>query len=419
MRYRAITLAFFLAVALFAWPRACLTTAATTGAAAPTQRRAQTERRTAPAGYARFSHRTGQHQLACDTCHKFPSTNWQQVRKKDEAFPDITEFPEHHSCLNCHRRQFFARERPAPVICSVCHVASSPRNTTRYSFPSLAAAFVASPRGQDFASDFSIYFTHDKHIELVGRAEPDVSPAARVRFATTSFAQEKKQEKKQEKQEKKAEAPQADKSCSVCHQTYQPQGDSNDEYVTKPPKNLDDAFWLKRGTFKTIPVGHAACFTCHSQDNTDLKPGPAECATCHRFALAPPAPAHMDFDPQTAITEGITDHTILAAWRKRTSAAAFRHEGGLHPTLTCTTCHNVTKLDTLDDRTKVIPVRTCGGAGTGCHIATTADEVGALNFELDAKRAKPAFQCVKCHLNYGKEPIPQSHASALPALKAQ
>jgi hypothetical protein len=229
-----------------------------------------------------------------------------------------------------------------------------------------------------------------------------------VRFVAASFGQEKKEE-----------AAQADKSCSVCHQTYQPQGDSDDEYVTKPPKNLDDAFWLKKGTFKTIPASHAACFTCHSQDNTDLKPGPTDCAACHKLAPAPPVHTHMDFEPQTAVMEGITDHTILAAWRKRTSAAAFRHEGGLHPTLTCTTCHNVTALNTLDDRTKVIPVRTCGGAGTGCHIATTADEVGALNFEIDAKRAKPTFQCVKCHLNYGKKSIPNSHVSALTSFKPQ
>ena len=405
MRARAIIVAFFLALALavFAWPRVRATTAA-----------AQTERRNAPAGvrklrvdYTRFSHRTQQHQLACDNCHKFPSANWQQVRKKDEAFPDITEYPQHQSCLNCHRQQFFARERPAPAICSVCHVASSPRNTTRYPFPSLGTAFLAAPRGQNFASDFSVYFTHDKHVELVGRQAPVVKPNARVRFVAAAFAQEQKE----------AEA-QADKSCAVCHQTYQPQGDANDEYVTKPPQNVDDAFWLKKGTFKTIPVSHAACFTCHSQDNTDLKPGPADCAMCHK--LAPPAPpAHMDFDPHTAATEGITDHTILAAWRARTSAATFRHEGGLHPTLACTACHNVTALDTLDHKTKVVPVQTCGGAGTGCHITTTPDEVGALNFEVDAKRAKPVFQCTKCHLNYGKEPIPKSHESTLPALKPQ
>src|SRR2546423_1731975 len=171
-RHRLIALAIFCALALagLICPRFVSTAAWSSVEPAP-QARARTERRTRPArvDYTHFSHRTGQHQLACDTCHKFPSANWPQVRKKDEAFPDITEYPEHQSCLRCHRQQFFARERPAPAICSVCHVASSPRNTTRYPFPSLGTAFLASPRGENFTSDFNVFFTHDKHVELVGR----------------------------------------------------------------------------------------------------------------------------------------------------------------------------------------------------------------------------------------------------------
>src|SRR5215831_10770700 len=64
--------------------------------------------------YANFSHQThvvGQ-KLACDSCHKFPSSNWKEVRKGDAAYADVTDFPEHASCLNCHRQQFFTRERP-------------------------------------------------------------------------------------------------------------------------------------------------------------------------------------------------------------------------------------------------------------------------------------------------------------------
>lgn len=423
IHYRTCALILFcvLATAGFAGSRLRSTSVAasadpTEPASAQFQRRRNTPANTRKPhiDYTRFSHQTAQHKLACDNCHKFPSANWQQVRKKDDAFPDISEYPEHASCLKCHREQFFARERPAPSICSVCHVANSPRNTTRYPFPSLIPAFLASPRGQDFTSDFQVFFPHDKHIEIVGQLKQRPDELRGVSFVNASFAQQKQEAKKEERKEASAE-----KSCVVCHQTYMRQGDSNDEYVTKPPKNLDDAFWLKKGTFKTIPLSHAACFTCHSQDNTDLKPGPADCATCHRLAPAPSAHARTDFDPQTAAAEGITDRTILNAWRKRVSAATFRHEGGLHPTLTCTTCHNIMKLNTLDDRTKVIPVRTCGGAGTGCHIATTSDEVGALNFELDARKEKSAFQCAKCHLIYGKESIPNSHVSALTSFKTQ
>src|SRR5207247_9147352 len=89
--------------------------------------------------YSSFSHRTHveKQKLACDSCHKFPTKNWKEVRKGDAAFQDVADFPEHASCLNCHREQFFARERPAPVICSNCHVAVSPRGIARFLFPSL------------------------------------------------------------------------------------------------------------------------------------------------------------------------------------------------------------------------------------------------------------------------------------------
>src|SRR5687767_9471517 len=67
--------------------------------------------------YSQFSHSTHvtTQKLACDSCHKFPTKNWKDVRKGDAAFPDVAEFPEHSACLECHRTQFFARERPAPA----------------------------------------------------------------------------------------------------------------------------------------------------------------------------------------------------------------------------------------------------------------------------------------------------------------
>src|SRR4026209_1146438 len=104
--------------------------------------------------YSKFLHRTHveQQKLACDSCHKFPSRNWKEVRKGEEAFPDVTDFAEHQACLNCHRTQFFAREWPSPAICSNCHVAVTPRNTARYPFPSLGEPFLASKIGQTFVS---------------------------------------------------------------------------------------------------------------------------------------------------------------------------------------------------------------------------------------------------------------------------
>jgi len=108
--------------------------------------------------YSKFSHSTHtvKEKLACGSCHKFPTSNWKDVRQGDAAFPDVAEFPEHGTCLNCHRKQFFARQRPAPAICSNCHVKVTPQNTARFVFPSLGDA-------RDLVSDFQVKFPHDKH----------------------------------------------------------------------------------------------------------------------------------------------------------------------------------------------------------------------------------------------------------------
>jgi hypothetical protein len=345
--------------------------------------------------YTKFSHQTHvvNQKLACNSCHKVPSKNWKLVRKADAAFPDVADFPEHASCLNCHREQFFARERPAPSICSNCHIAISPRDTARWLFPSLGDLTDPKLKRRDFVSEFGVGFPHDKHLDVVGlnNFQKDV-------FVFASL------------QEKKSGPP---KSCPVCHGTYQPQGKSSEEYATKPPKNLGDNFWLKKGTFKTVPNSHTVCFTCHNADS-GIAPEPKDCNTCHK--LVRPMQLKVDFDPKLPASMGVTDTMILARWSRRISAGAFRHEGGEHPDLNCLNCHNVTKFNTLDAKTLKVPVQTCGGA-EGCHATTTLDEGGALNFELAERKKDPNFVCTKCHITFGKEPVPENHPQAIPAPK--
>jgi hypothetical protein len=345
--------------------------------------------------YSRFSHRTHveQQKLACDSCHKVPSKNWKEVRKSDAAFPDVSDFPEHSSCLNCHRRQFFARERPAPVICANCHVNNSPRDTSRYLFPSLGDVSDPAKKTREFISEFGVGFPHDKHLDVVGL---NTSGTNSGRFVAVSF------------QEKKDGPP---RSCPICHQTYQPQGNSSNEYVTKPPNNLGDNFWLKKGTFKTIPDSHAVCFTCHNSDS-GIAPEPKDCNVCHKLR-SPDAILKVDFDPKLVTDMGITDRVILARWTRRISAGAFRHEGGEHPDLNCMSCHNVAMFNVLDAKTLQVPVRSCGGAD-GCHVSATTDDGGALNFEIDQKKKDPAFVCTKCHITFGKDGIPENHPRAIP-----
>ena len=394
----------------FVCPR--LTSTATEPLVAPSaqqRRRTQTPSRTSSqpqrASYTEFSHRVAAHRKACDSCHKFPSANWKEVRKGDEAFPDITEYPQHASCLECHRQQFFSGARPN--ICSVCHVNVTPRGGARHPFPNPSESYDASPRGQTAVSDFQIYFPHDKHEGVVAARTEALEVERSARFVRASLVSFTLPSHRQESD---------DSSCSVCHQTYQPQGDEEEEFATPRPKDLpEEAFWLKRGTFKTTPTSHAKCFTCHSTDS-GLTPASNDCAACHKL-LAPGqtlrlAEAHDDFDPKLAASMGIRDRTILEKWSRR-DTARFRHEWLPHAALTCNACHNVSALNTLDERRKKVSVLSCGGEGTGCHIESSSE--GVLNLAVEKKRADPTFQCTKCHLDNGGRPLPESHVKAVAA----
>ena len=346
--------------------------------------------------YTKFSHTTHvvTQKLACSSCHKVPSKNFKDLRKGDAAFPDVTDFPEHSSCLTCHKEQFFARERPAPSICSNCHIAVTPKDTTRWLFPSLGDVTDPKLKRREFISEFGVGFPHDKHIDVVG-----LNLGRRQLFTNVLF------------QEKKPAPP---KSCPVCHETYQPQGKSSEEYLVKPPQNIGDNFWLKKGTFKTIPSSHTICFTCHSADS-GIAPEPKNCEMCHK--LVTPTPLKVDFDPKLATTMG-ADKFMVARWGRRQSSGAFRHEGGEHPDLSCLNCHKVDNeaFRTVDPKTMKVAVRSCGGA-EGCHITTTVDEGGALNFEIDSRKKDPKFVCTKCHVTFGSESMPDNHPQAIPTPK--
>ena len=345
--------------------------------------------------YTQFSHSTHvtKEKLACDGCHKVPTANWNQVRKGDAAFPDVAEFPQHAACLNCHREQFFARERPAPRICSNCHVAVTPRNTVRFLFPSLGDVTDPSRPQRDAVSEFAVNFPHETHLEVVGRNTLGLDS----KFVTVSW---------KGRQQNKPPA-----NCGICHQTYQPQGQSSEEYVTKPPKDLGDAFWLKKGSFKTIPRSHAGCFTCHNAES-GITPVSSDCHTCHKLKSST-VKINSDFDPALAAKMGITDRLMLSPWRRRISAGAYRHEGGAHPDLACTDCHLPARMNTVEVETLRVPVTSCGGA-EGCHTTATLDEGGILNYEIDQKKKNASFVCTKCHITFGKRGVPPSHVKAVP-----
>lgn len=322
-------------------------------------------------------------ELQCSQCHKFPTANWDKVRAKEVAFPDVTDFPKHDSCLDCHRDQFFNGN--PPTICSNCHVNPGPSDSTRFPFPNPREIFDETPRGKKSESEFKVEFPHDKHVEIVSR---NTAPRA-IRGALFVNAR----------------AAASEDSCKVCHAVYRPQGKDADEYFTPPPKNLGDGFWLKKGTFERSPIGHTTCFTCHSEDS-GIAPAPTDCGTCHK--VKEPLPA-TDFSQEMANKVGLDDKIMLLAWKRRTSSATFRHEWESHADLNCSQCHNVMTLKTSVIATKKVPVLSC----MGCHITGTVDDGGVLNAEVDSRKKNPNFTCVKCHISYGKMPVPESHLKAI------
>jgi hypothetical protein len=326
------------------------------------------------------------------------------VRKGDAAFQDVTDYPEHSSCIGCHRQQFFSGARPA--ICTNCHTNPSPNDGSRHPFPNPPEIFNASPKGQGAVKDFGISFPHDKHVDIVGRQ--DVPSRARFPFRLASFEQSTSAAKSEQKAEESEP-----KSCAVCHKTYQPQGESDEEFVTKPPKDLaENAFWLKKGNVQDLPDARRMLHMPYSGRSSARV---FRLGACHK--LLPPArqipltQAHDEFDPKLAATMGINDRVALQKWSKR-ETVKFRHEWIPHASLSCVTCHTVATLNTLDPKTRT-QVKSCGGEGTGCHIEATNE--GILNLEFEQKKANPAFQCTKCHVRNGTNQAPQTHINAVAA----
>lgn len=336
--------------------------------------------------YSVFQHSSTSHRIQCSSCHKFPSSNWNVVRDASTAFPDITENPRHDSCLKCHQQQFFRGSKPQ--ICSVCHSATTPKNPPRHLYPNPRENYDQTPRGRVARSDFAVGFPHETHLAMLA-----YGPQKNGFFTRTAFSP--------------AGRSRADETCTMCHQTIDPQGKSNEEFVTKPPASNGDGYWLKKGTFKSAPIGHSTCFTCHSVESGML-PAPSDCAACHKLKIPQKT---GDFDADLAAKAGVTDRIRLEAWSSRASAGTFRHEWFSHEELSCNTCHKLGDMNTADPATTRVSVSACAT----CHATPTSDDGGALNYEMDQRKADPKFACVKCHLAFGKLAVPNSHVDAIAA----
>ena len=251
-----------------------------------------------PIDYSKISHATSKHQGACNTCHKVPTKNWQQVRD----FPDVADFPDHDACVNCHRQQFFRGARP--VICTGCHTKVSPRDDARFSF--------RNPRS---FHQFTIEFPHDKHQDVIARLRPvEFERKFQLRNASLRFAHA--QEKSQP----------TFNNCTICH-------GSRKQNPLPPQGGWIDSFIPNAATFKSVPTNHASCFTCHWKSQ---KPVRDDCAGCHKLATPyNPVPSPVRISMK------------------------FTHAREQHVD-ECTTCHiNITKAKTVVGLTPDVPISSC------------------------------------------------------------
>ena len=301
--------------------------------------------RPAPAAvdYSKFSHSTKKHQAACDTCHKIPTLRWQQT----STYPDITDYPGHDACVSCHRPQFFKGAKP--VICSVCHVKTSPRDEARLPF-----------RNPGVKLEFTIEFPHDRHQDVIAllnfRGNESISAFAHARRTWDD------------------KLPTYN-NCEICHAQ---------RGVPPPPAaGWADGFQPKPETFKSVPSGHDSCFNCHWKSQ---QPVATNCAGCHKLA------------PSTFTSETVPTRISLK----------FMHEGGgakQNHVADCASCHiNITKSATVRGLKPDVPITSC----TECHAKAGVRE--DLNQELAAIDRNKAFVCTYCHTsNVGSLDPPASH----------
>lgn len=295
--------------------------------------------------YSKFSHATEKHKGACISCHKVPTKNWKQVRD----FPDVADYPDHDACVSCHRRQFF--RGASPQICTVCHLRSSPRDDKRFAF-----------RNPSSPVQFAIEFPHDKHQDVIAKAERPFSNAVNPVFQRIGFSFSTSMPD---------EPGKLYNNCKICHGQL-------DKNPPAPPGGWTDSFAPDAQTFKAVPVNHASCFNCHWKSQP---PSRTDCVGCHK----PESPHPLE-------------HTITRISLK------FRHAREQHSG-ECTTCHiNITKSATLRSLTPDVPITSC----TECH---NKDGLRLdVSNELEAIDRGRDFVCVYCHTSdVGRRDPPASH----------
>jgi nitrate/TMAO reductase-like tetraheme cytochrome c subunit len=355
---------------------------------APTQTQARAGR-----NYSRFKHEDHRQPVAkldCDNCHSIPSPATPDTIAAATK-PSVEGYPYHDSCVRCHRQQFF--KGASPPICTVCHTRATPRLTVRdmHPFPKQGE--------QQIAREFPGYFPHSLHQSVIARDVKPVQGAdAEWTFVRASF--------------NAADDPAAKAldNCATCHLTddRQPMAIAvgGTEATFKPEA---------KGTFKTVPSGHASCFNCHWQSQ---KPVKDDCAGCHLSQSAytkKKRAASID-----AALPGVLSPNAAQwfkawprEWPKRLSIK-FNHETPTDHDIGCTACHiNLTQMETLNIPKADVPIATCARCHITGSVGTKGGEKITIYTEMtkeEGDQDKKVNTCTGCHTSLiGRERPPCSH----------
>lgn len=303
---------------------------------------------------AEFSHNEKAHKQSCSSCHKLPSSNWRVAGN----YPNLTDYPNHASCVGCHRQDFFVGNRPE--ICTICHVEASPRGKARLRFP-------IRTRSQEF----TLNFPHSVHQDVIASnlRQQDYQPA---HFVNASFNAGLKDDNPKFT------------SCAICHQT----ASKLPEYTTRKPlqtellsQPISESFTALAEFFKNSPNSHASCFSCHYQGQ---KPFATDCASCHTLTSS-------HFDSNT-----ISRYSLK-----------FDHQQKDHNLKECVSCH-IRITQNSDLRLLIgadVPILTC--SSSSCHGDNLKAEITKRTESLASQNI---FQCNYCHTSaIGSYQIPITH----------
>lgn len=350
--------------------------------------------------YNNFVHNIPGHRESCNSCHKTPTglSSAETLTGEDYKYPDITDYPDHDSCINCHRQQFFRGARPA--ICSICHTKVSPRDKVRFAFP-------RANQGQEFR----VRFPHNIHQDIIAGLETpsrrEGTEAAHFINARFAFAPSVADDKDKRKTDYN--------NCTICHypaaaKTYtttprRPQLVALEEGVVTSAHR--EKITTSQGYFETLPNGHDSCFNCHYSEQQPIR---TNCAGCHISRGGSSVESSVIERTSLKYSHYQLSKTDQEEQAKAAGSNEPKKEYENKHERDCASCHvRITQSFEVRTLKPDVPIFSCGS----CHSKEIKAEIQQRNDDLEEKKKNPQYEiksCLFCHNTYiGLFQTPKSH----------